>query len=72
MGFTLVVVPVGPAVSEEAPAEPSAAPQETTVDLLGFRASPERLEIKTGTTVTWNNKEPGRLPDEVRPPRVQG
>lgn len=57
MGFTLVVVPVGPAVSEEAPAEPSAAPQEATVDLLGFRASPERLEIKTGTTVTWNNKE---------------
>ena len=57
MGFTLVVVPVGPAVSEEAPAEASAGEQEATVDLLAFQARPERLEIKTGTTVTWNNKE---------------
>lgn len=62
MGFTLVVVPVGPAGSEEAPTESPAAPQEATVDLLGFRASPERLEITTGTTVTWNNKEPVDYP----------
>jgi len=57
MGFTLIVIPVGPAVSEEAPAESSPAGQEATVDLMAFRANPERLEIKTGTTVTWNNKE---------------
>lgn len=62
LGFALVVVPVGPAVSEEAPAEPSAAPQEATVDLVAFRARPERLEITTGTTVTWNNKEPVDYP----------
>jgi plastocyanin len=62
MGFTLVVVPVGPAASEEAPAEPAASEQEATVELLAFQARPERLEIKTGTTVTWANKEPADYP----------
>ena len=56
LGFALVVVPVGPAVSAEArPAAPSN--DEATVELLAFRARPDRLEIKTGTTVTWVNKE---------------
>ncbi|HEV8627017.1 MAG TPA: plastocyanin/azurin family copper-binding protein, partial [Acidimicrobiia bacterium] len=31
---------------------------EATVDLVAFQARPDRLEITTGTTVTWINKEP--------------
>ena len=60
LGFGLIVVPVGPAVSEEAPATP--AGQEANIDLMAFRASPEKLEIKTGTTVTFTNKEAADYP----------
>jgi plastocyanin len=55
MGFALVIVPVGPAASEEAPA--AAGNDEATIDLVAFHARPDRVEIKTGTTVTWVNKE---------------
>ena len=58
LGFTLVVVPVGSAVSAADPAGPAAPPvQEVSVDLVAFNARPERIEITTGTTVTWVNKE---------------
>jgi plastocyanin len=57
LGFALVVVPVGPAVSEEAPSPAPPAGEEATVELFAFHARPDRVEIKTGTTVTWSNKE---------------
>lgn len=60
LGFTLIVVPVRPAASEETPADP--APQEASVELLAFQARPERLEISTGTNVTWVNEEPVDYP----------
>jgi len=59
LGFALVAVPIGPASSEEAPAPPAA---QANVDLVGLHARPERIEITTGTTVTWTNKEPADYP----------
>src|SRR5438874_3818207 len=47
--------PIAPAGSEEGPA--GAPNQAASVDLVGFHATPEHLEITTGTTVTWTNKE---------------
>jgi plastocyanin len=41
-----------------APAAEKPAPGEATVQIAGFRMVPDRLEITTGTTVTWVNNEP--------------
>lgn len=38
------------------------APPETTIQLVGLRAVPDRVEITTGTTVTWVNAEPMDYP----------
>jgi plastocyanin len=57
LGFTLVVVPVGSATSQADPPAPAPAAQEVSVDLVAFHARPEKIEITTGTTVTWVNKE---------------
>jgi len=64
LGFGLVIVPVGPAASQAAPkdAAPPAAGQEVGVDLVLFHANPAQVEITTGTTVTWVNKEPFDYP----------
>jgi plastocyanin len=54
LGFLLVVFPE-PATSADAPTTPPN--QDVTVDLVVMHARPERIEITTGTTVTWVNRE---------------
>ena len=49
-----------PAVPKDAPAAPPA--QDVTVDVVAFHARPDRVEITTGTTVTWVNREPFDYP----------
>jgi|GEM_PF-2834791 len=66
LGFALVSVPVRPAVSlspglaQDVPPAPAA--KEASVDLVLFHANPGRIEVTTGTTVTWVNKEPFDYP----------
>ena len=57
LGFTLVVVPVGSAAQADPTGPPPASAQDMSVDLVAFHARPERVEITTGMTVTWVNKE---------------
>jgi len=58
LGFSLLVIPVGPAVSEPAPTPPA----DVSIDIVAFHARPDHVEIPTGTTVTWVNKEPFDYP----------
>jgi plastocyanin len=48
--FSVPVVEATRAAAEE--------PAEATVELVALRAVPDRVEITTGTTVTWINREP--------------
>lgn len=37
--------------------EATASPSEVVIQLVAFK--PEQLEVATGTTVTWTNRDPG-------------
>jgi plastocyanin len=63
LAFGIMLAPTAPASTGD-PTPPPAAGQEQTaaVDLVVFHAVPDRVDIKTGTTVTWTNKEPFDYP----------
>ncbi len=46
----------------EAPAVATDPPPEATIKIVAFRMVPDRLDIVTGTTVTWVNNEPIEYP----------